>query len=491
MLFNSYAFIFAFMPVVVLGYYVLRNFGRPQFALVWLILCSYFFYGWWNPRYLPLLAATTLFNFFVGRRAANLWQHDKKSARRLLAFGIAANLTALFYFKYTGLAIQTFNDIFQLTLSVPAIVLPLGISFFTFQKIAYLADVGEDGNAEPRLLHYALFVSFFPQLIAGPIVHPKDVLPQFAREQTRKIDPQMMAMGLTIFVIGLFKKTILADNIAPFATKAFDITAHAVAVSATDAWGAALAYSMQIYFDFSGYSDMAIGVALLFAIRLPINFNSPYQAANIIDFWRCWHMTLSRFLRDYLYIPLGGNRKGPARKYFNLLLTMLLGGLWHGANWNFAIWGLMHGAYLLINHLWRAVRPATRPSSLAGLWAGRLLTFLAVVVAWVFFRAPDIRTALRMLKSMAFGHTDAETTIFTSSGHGALLLVILLFIVWAVPNTQTVMGYRPWGTSQIELLEAPLGGWVPDIPWAIATVVLLVLGILSISGISEFIYFQF
>jgi alginate O-acetyltransferase complex protein AlgI len=491
MLFNSYVFIFVFMPIVVLGYYALGHSGRGRNALIWLVACSYFYYGWWNPRYLLLLAATTLVNFFIGRRAGTLWRHDRKSAHRLIALGIVANLAALFYFKYTGFAIRTLDDVFGLSLSVPAIVLPLGISFFTFQKIAYLADVGEDGNAEPRLVHYALFVSFFPQLIAGPIVHPKDVLPQFAREPQRKLDLQLVAMGLTIFAIGLFKKTVLADNIAPFSTAVFDTTAHAVAVSAMDAWGAALAYAMQIYFDFSGYSDMAIGLALLFGIRLPLNFNSPYQATSIIDFWRRWHMTLSRFLRDYLYIPLGGNRNGRVRRYLNLILTMLLGGLWHGANWNFAVWGLLHGVYLLINHVWQALRPTTQSPSLAGLWAGRLTTFFAVVMAWVFFRAPDIRTALRMFKSMAFGHTEAETTVFASTGNGPLLLVILLAIAWTAPNTQAVMGYRPWGAMPNDSPQSKPMGWTPDIPWAIVTIVLMVLGILSISGVSEFIYFQF
>lgn len=447
MLFNSYIFIFVFLPIVVAGYYALGRVGRGNGALAWLAACSYFYYGWWNPRYVALLAATTIFNFFVGGHAGRLWQHDRKSAHRWVAFGIAANLAALFYFKYAGFTFKTVNDVFHIALDVPAIVLPLGISFFTFQKIAYLADVGKDGDTEPRLLNYALFVSFFPQLIAGPIVHPREILPQFANAPARRIDPRMLAMGLTIFAIGLFKKTVLADNIAPFATTVFEVASHGMAISVVDAWGAALAYTMQIYFDFSGYSDMAIGLALLFGVRLPLNFNSPYQATSIIDFWRRWHMTLSRFLRDYLYIPFGGNRKGLVRRYGNLLLTMLLGGLWHGANWTFAIWGLLHGAYLLVNHLWRtSCPPTTEPASLAPRWAGRLITFLSVVIAWVFFRAPDLPTALHMLESMATIHSPAgpPSIVFAPDPAGPLLLVALLLIAWAAPNTQTLMNYRPW-----------------------------------------------
>jgi D-alanyl-lipoteichoic acid acyltransferase DltB (MBOAT superfamily) len=493
MLFNSYGFLFVFLPVAVAGYYAARRLRSVEASFAWLLLCSYVFYGWWNAQYVLLLAATTLFNFFVGRWAGRLWVRDRTRSRRVVLAGVAANLAALIYFKYTGLLVGTADDLLGLGLAVPAIVLPLGISFFTFQKIAYLSDIGRDGVAEPRLLRYALFVSFFPQLIAGPIVHPRDVLPQFDRLAGGKVPAEMLASGITILAIGLFKKTVLADSLSPLVGQVFDAAAHGAPVGALDAWGAAVAYALQIYFDFSGYSDMAIGLALLFGIRLPINFNSPYQAASIIDFWRRWHMTLSQFLRDYLYIPLGGNRHGKTRQYVNLMITMVLGGLWHGANWTFAVWGALHGLYLLVNHLARALRPADATPAAVTVVASRLLTFAAVVVAWVFFRAPDMDTAIHLLAAMTLLPAGTDSVVFALSGGNLILVVIPLAIAWLFPNTQTIMNYRPWvdrphdrGGETLPVLR-----WRPTAAWSIATVVLFALGIWNISAASEFIYFQF
>ena len=284
-------------------------------------------------------------------------------------------------------------------------MLPLGISFFTFQKIAYLVDAYRGEVRAGGFLSFALFVTFFPQLIAGPIVHHSEVIPQFGQKSTYRPNLDNLSMGIGIFVLGLAKKTVLADSIATYATPVFRAAQAGADPTLFEAWGGALAYTFQLYFDFSGYSDMAIGLALMFNIRLPINFNSPYKATNIIDFWRRWHITLSRFLRDYLYIPLGGNRHGVARRYANLMLTMLLGGLWHGAGWTFIVWGGLHGIFLVINHFWHAlgVGSATtsgaRPGSDGS--AARTITFLAVMVAWVFFRAEDFDAATRILAGMA------------------------------------------------------------------------------------------
>jgi D-alanyl-lipoteichoic acid acyltransferase DltB (MBOAT superfamily) len=494
MLFNSYIFVFVFLPITVAGYYAIRRAGHTNTALVWLLACSYFFYGWWNTQYVLLLALTTLFNFFVGRYAGILWHRKAAAAYRIIAVGIAANLAVLIYFKYTGFLARTIHDLFDSALALPAIVLPLGISFFTFQKIAYLADVAKDGTAEKRLLHYSLFVSFFPQLIAGPIVHPKDILPQFDRLAERRVSMKMLAMGITFFAIGLFKKTVFADSLSPVVGEVFDSADQQMSLPMADVWAAAIAYTLQIYFDFSGYSDMAIGLALLFGIRLPVNFNSPYQASNIIDFWRRWHMTLSRFLRDYLYIPLGGNRRGRFRRYLNLVLTMFLGGLWHGANWTFAIWGLLHGGFLIVNHLWRMRRPAHVTQSNMQRAAGQAITFFVVVVAWIFFRAPSVNAAIIMLKAMFVYQPSVGVapTVFRLDGPYPLFLVALLLIIWAFPNTQVIMNYRPGQSiddGAASARAAPI--WQPNSWWAAATIALFAIGVWCISDASEFIYFQF
>jgi alginate O-acetyltransferase complex protein AlgI len=350
-----------------------------------------------------------LFNYAVGvalsARAVNRPPHTHariQPAKAILIAGIAANLGLLGYYKYANFFVANLNALFGSSLVLETIILPLAISFFTFQQIAYLVDAYRGETHEYSFLHYALFVVFFPQLIAGPIVHHHEILPQFARSTLYRLKAEHLAVGLTIFALGLFKKVVLADGVAIYATPVFDAAQAGTALTFFEAWGGALAYTFQLYFDFSGYSDMAIGLARMFGVRLPLNFNSPYQSTSIIDFWRRWHITLSRFLRDYLYIPLGGSRKGEARRLTNLLITMLLGGLWHGAGWTFVLWGGLHGFYLVVNHAWRQrrTRRGHTQSSRLGRFFGWLLTMLAVVIAWVPFRAEGMTATQNMLGAM-------------------------------------------------------------------------------------------
>ena len=412
MLFNSVVFIFAFLPVAWAGYFLLgwmearRAGGRGAgaraglWAKAWLVGASLFFYGYWDPSFLPLILFSVGFNYLLGRR---LRRNTERVGERhgMLTFGVVVNLGLLGGFKYTAFFAETANFVFEAGLNVPSLVLPLAISFFTFQQIAYLVDsargrVAADTSAPGSgvlddFVSYALFVTFFPQLIAGPIVHHARVIPQFRNGAARHPLANNIALGLIVFGFGLFKKVVVADSFAPLVDAGF---AGAQGLGFWEAWTAALGYSVQLYYDFSGYSDMAVGLALLFNIRLPFNFDSPYKARSIREFWRRWHITLSEFLRDYLYIPLGGNRVAEWRVNANLLLTFLLGGLWHGAGWTFVVWGGLHGAALVAHRAW--VRLGGRMPAMAG-WA---LTLLFVVFTWVFFRANTLQDALAMSRAM-------------------------------------------------------------------------------------------
>lgn len=348
MLFNSYLFILIFLPATLLLFHGLRSAGRVRGALLALTVMSLLFYGWWNPVYLLLLVLLMLANFAIARRIPPQDGRRPPFAKALLLIGIAGNLLVLGYFKYAHFFVDNLNILFGSDLHLARIILPLGISFFTFQKIAFLVDVHQGKVKRLNPLDFSLFVSFFPQLIAGPIVHHSEVMPQFRRIGAAARDGA--APGLTLFALGLAKKVLLADTAALYATPTFDAAAAGRPLDLIMAWSGALAYTAQLY------SDMAIGAALLFGIRLPANFASPYQSASIIEFWRRWHITLSRFLRDYLYVPLGGSRTGKARRYLNLFSVMLLGGLWHGAGRTFIVWGGLHGLYLVMNHGWREMR---------------------------------------------------------------------------------------------------------------------------------------
>ena len=396
MLFNSYAFLFVYLPIVLVAFFAIARASRSG-ARVFLALASLFFYGWWDWHYVGLLLLSIGVNFALGMAIS---QSEGVRRERWLIAGLAFNLGLLGFFKYCNFFLGTLAEVTGHDFGVAHIVLPLGISFFTFTQIAFLIDVKRRIAVEFNFTNYVLFVTYFPHLIAGPVLHYKEMMPQFADDDMGRARAEDFAVGIALFTIGLAKKVLVADNFAPFASPLFAAAHGGAEPPLIAAWVGALAYTMQIYFDFSGYSDMAIGLSRLFGVRLPVNFASPYKSASIIDFWHRWHMTLSRFLRDYLYIPLGGNRLGERRRQVNLMATMVLGGLWHGANWTFVAWGALHGVYLTVNHWWRNLRGGRRPG-LIGRAAGWTLTFLAVVVAWVFFRADTFHGALAVLRGMA------------------------------------------------------------------------------------------
>ena len=497
MLFNSYSFILIFLPGVFLVFHGLKRRGRERGAFAFLAAASLAFYGWWDPRYLLLLALLILANFAVARWLVRNSAAPRPMARAVLALGLLGNLTTLGFFKYANFFVDTADQLFGLDLVLAHILLPLGISFFTFQKIALLIDAYRGKVQSLDFLDYVLFVTFFPQLIAGPIVHHSEVMPQF--KARRSVGADGVALGLTVFAMGLSKKVLLADTLALYGSPVFDAASWGVRIDAATAWLGALAYTLQLYFDFSGYSEMAIGAALLFGIQLPVNFASPYKALSIIDFWRRWHMTLSRFLRDYVYIPVGGNQKGPARRYVNLFLTMVLGGFWHGAGWTLILWGALHGCYLMANHVWRSLR---RRYGCAGdvphgarLLAARALTFFAVVIGWVLFRADDVGSALTLLHSMAGldGWESAPSTgAILDRQAAALLIAPLLVLVWLAPNMQEITGYDPMPQSRaVRAVKGLRASWQLSPQWAVALGCLLAISLLSLSKVSEFLYFQF
>lgn len=394
MLFNSPEYFFGFLPVAVCVYYLLQRYNLTRAAKVWLVGASLYFYAYWNVFYIFLILSSILVNFSVAEllhRARLKAGYAIVGARTILICGVVFNLALLGYFKYTDFFIGNINAVLDTNFELLHLLLPLAISFFTFQQIAYLVDCYKHEVHDYDFLSYCLFVCFFPQLIAGPIVHHKEMMPQFSDKANTVLNYQNIAKGILIFAIGLFKKVVIADTFAIWADAGFSGAQNPVFF---EAWRTTLCYTFQLYYDFSGYTDMAIGAALLFNIRLPINFNSPYKAVSIQDFWRRWHMTLSRWLRDYLYIPLGGNRKGAVRTHFNLFVTFLLGGLWHGAGWTFVLWGCMHGAALIVHRVW-SNRGYKMNTFLA--W---LLTFVFVNFAWVMFRADDVQTAQQIMAGM-------------------------------------------------------------------------------------------
>lgn len=492
MLFNSFTFIFAFLPATLLGYILIGSWRR-EWAAIWLMLASLAFYAWWDPRYLPLLLVSALTNFLFGRALA------ARPGNRLLIFmGISFNLLLLGYFKYANFFVTNAEALSGLQFEMHRVILPLGISFFTFTQIAFLLDVFRGEVREQKLIHYLLFVTYFPHLIAGPILHHKEMMPQFAKTRTYQFDAAKLLTGCVVFIIGLFKKAVLADGVAPYANSAFEAAAKGAHIMFYDAWSATLAYTLQLYFDFSGYCDMAIGASLMFGIALPLNFNSPYKSRSIVEFWRRWHMTLSRFLRDYLYIPLGGNRKGGVRRYMNLFVTMLLGGLWHGAGWTFIIWGALHGAYLCINHAFDVVaqRLKIATSGYIASVASWAITFCAVMVGWVVFRATNLSAAQNMLAGMA--NLSSPGPVFHAELNDRVLAWIwcatLLAIALIAPNTQELMhNYMTGITKPVQ------GGRLFGLPfefrvttgWATAIGVVLCAGLVCLPQPTSFLYFNF
>ena len=387
MIFSSYEFIFIFLPITFFLYFYLNKNKFTKLATGLLAFASLFFYSWWNLIYLPLILISILINYFI----SGLLLKSRQKNKVLLIIGIVFNLSLLGYFKYSDFFIQNINLVFNNNYSLLQLTVPLAISFFTFQQVAFLVDSFKGYVKKNNFLNYIIFVTFFPQLIAGPIVHHKEMMPQFSENLNKSINYKNIYLGVFIFSIGFFKKVVIADGFSIWASNGFDVLEQ---LSLIEAWVTSLSYTFQLYFDFSGYTDMAIGAALLFNIFLPINFNSPYKSINIKDFWTRWHITLSRFLRDYIYIPLGGNKNGNYKMYSNILVTFLIGGLWHGAAWTFIFWGFLHAIAIIIHRVW-----ITTGISLNKAFAW-FLTFNFINISWIFFRAEKWEDALKILKGM-------------------------------------------------------------------------------------------
>jgi D-alanyl-lipoteichoic acid acyltransferase DltB (MBOAT superfamily) len=492
-LFNSYEFIFLFLPIVFLVYFYLNSKRLIVGGRVWLVLSSLFFYSFWNPVYLPLMLFSMSFNFTIGLAMVNLERVRQVkfagwvSKKQLLILGIAGNLGLLGYFKYMNFFIGNFNLAFNAGISPKNITLPLAISFFTFNQITYIVDIYKGRTEGYDLLRYVLFVTFFPHLIAGPLVHYKEMMPQFASKWNLVKNYRNIALGLALFSIGLFKKVIIADTFAVWATNGFD---KAEVLNFFEAWVTSLSYTFQIYFDFSGYTDMALGASLLFNIKLPVNFNSPYKATNIQEFWKRWHMTLSRFLRDYIYIPLGGSHTGKYRIYINLMVTFLLGGIWHGASWMFVLWGSLHGLAMIIHRMWSNLGLKTNRI------LGWIITFNFVNLSWIFFRARAWDDVIKIVKGM-LGFNGivmprflaAKLAFLSNYGvrfkngwminiEGSFIIIIYLFLAYLLvsffeDSNSLICRYRP-------LLRHTL-----------AISILLTIAIISLTSKSEFLYFNF
>src|SRR5262245_33254791 len=529
MLFNSFEFLLFFLPAVTAGFYLLARYRRLAPALLWLIGCSLVFHGYWKASYTWLFVASMLINYGLGLIFWNLAEARTFLRKAVLFIGIGANIAILGYFKYASFFAEIVRDVTGRLWEPGEIIVPLAISFYTFQQIAYLVDCYRGHSVRYSFLQYVSYLAFFPHLIAGPIVHHRELVTQLSDGRILFVRAQNLLSGIAIFWIGLFKKVVLADGAAAYANPIFAAADAGVTLTFSEAWIAALLFSFVIYFDFSGYSDMAIGLARLFNVKFPENFASPYKAVNIIEFWRRWHITLSWFLRDYLYIPLGGGRRGQLRRYGNILITMLLGGLWHGASWTFGIGGGLHAVELVVGHIWNeAKRRFGLPHTGAiGRFAGRTMTYLAVVVAWIFFRARTPQDAISMLGSMAgfngvslpselpiavrdslrdaFGaavsfqglapHVDLPAGPFGVPILSALALcATLLVAVNVLPNTQQVMRiFRPVlhdSSERVTGIARFLVWRLTPIRVAIVTAVGMY-GMTHLENVQSFIYFRF
>jgi len=523
MLFNSPEFIFLFLPITFVVFFAI---ARTSHALAagWLAAASFFFYAWWNPIYVGLLLASIVFNYLLGMRIAKTRAAGNLAlAKRLLIVALAGDLGLLGYYKYANFFLENFGALTGTSFPHANIILPLGISFFTFTQIAFLVDTWQGKVQEYRFVHYSLFVTYFPHLIAGPILHHAEMMPQFGRSETYRLQAENVAVGLTIFFIGLFKKVILADGIGAYVGPLFALPGSGVEPTFVEAWSAVIAFSLQIYFDFSGYSDMAIGMSRLFGVTLPLNFNSPYKAVNISELWQRWHMTLTRFLREYVFVPLGGHRKSAVRRYWALLVTMILCGAWHGAGWTFVVFGALQGFFMLVNQMWRTARKhwdrRHHRMRHAPTWWGRALGILLTYVCWLvgaaFFRAADVPDAVMIVKGMfgfhgfalpsallakwgEFGQWLAAQGLDFSEGRGLVRgglvnwIVILMAISWFAPNTQQIMArFKPALGMPRDLPPARLLLWRPRVAVAMITAVVAFITIVNLQGYSEFLYFQF
>jgi D-alanyl-lipoteichoic acid acyltransferase DltB (MBOAT superfamily) len=512
MLFNSAEFLFGFLPLSLLGYFLLGR-GDRRASLTWLCLASLLFYAWWQPAFLLVLLSSIGFNYGVSRligsaagRARTTW----------LVVGVAGNLSALAYYKYATWLVTALLGTPPPSGLLSGIVLPLGISFFTFTQIGYLIDVKEDAAKERGFIAYVLFVTFFPHLIAGPILHHREIMPQFSDKAVARFEARHFAVGLSVLLVGLFKKTVIADGLAPLVADGYS---HSNTVGMGAAWLTILAYGAQLYFDFSGYSDMAIGIARMFNIKFPINFNSPYKATNIVEYWQRWHMTLTRYLNAYLFNPLAvpltrlalrrwPNMRNPAATINGFLITiaiptfwtMTLAGIWHGAGTQFVIFGLLHSAYIVIYRAWttwgvkprkrrrgEAITSKQRCSDLAAV----LVTLAAAAVANIFFRAPDMAHAKGMLEAVLGQHRAWADPMGADSRANIAVVALCYGITCLLPNVYQILGADSPAIGKVELLPPRWPRWQPTVPWALAVALLGVLGILFIGRTTEFIYFQF
>ena len=517
MLFSTGTFIFLFVPVSLLGYQLASRFGRPA-MLAWLTAASLFFYGYWNPRYLALLCGSILMNFCFARRIA--LRRSDKEGNCWLAAAIACDLLLLAYYKYLFPVLGFLHGHGLVQHEFSSLVLPLGISFFTFTQIAYLVDLREGGANLQELLPYSVFVTFFPHLIAGPIIHPREVMPQLERGRIHGLRVDDVALGLSWFLLGLAKKVLIADRVAPLADVLY---AHPRSAGMSTCWLGALAYGMQLYFDFSGYSDMAVGLARMFSIRFPFNFNSPLKAQGVIEFWHRWHMTLSRYLNEYLATPITRwivNRRLDAGKkisrkatatlegYFSmvftpLMLTMFLCGIWHGAGLQFVLWGVIQGIFLCVNHAWRIWTPPGHPLHRKVPPAVMIaVNLLCYVTSEVFFRAASLRDAFYVAGTMLglhgrgasfaafpfFAEVPPTSVFLTHATTAMAALGVCLFIVWAMPNTQEILGQQEDDRSGSLL---PNLRWTPSLAWSCGLTALFCLTILMLDASKRFLYFQF
>ena len=547
MLFNSYLFVFVFFPLTLAGFAVLGRLAQPRATLTWLIVASIAFYAWWNPINILIITPSILLNYLLARALLRAGDNRPRTALALLILGIVGNVAFLSYFKYRNFFFEVANDVAGTNFVFDHIVLPLGISFITFQKIAFLVDVYSGRVRSFTFQSYSLFVFFFPQLISGPIVHYREMMPQFERT-TGRIVAEDLAIGAGLFFFGLFKKVILADGIALHVSPIYAAAANGERITLIYAWIATIGFTTQVYFDFSGYSEMALGTARCFGVRLPMNFNSPLRATSIIDFWGRWHVTLVRFLTTYVFNPmafaltqrrlekglgtLAGARSLPSA-FISILvvptmLTMLLSGLWHGAGYGFIVWGLLHGCYLVVNHGWNLYRPLFWPDNQSHdrvmTPVGFILTFVAVVIAMAFFRSTTIESGFTLLQAMfglngvslpfAIGNLlgawlPVGVVLEWMSGKGFVLsiawIVCLLVIAWLLPNTLQVFGrYMPaLGFTAVDEAQSIAGSkparslinrihqYRPSISWAVATALVAAIGILALGQPTEFLYWQF
>lgn len=484
MLFNSYSFIFLFLPLVLAGYYLLGRFGVKA-AAGWLAIASLFFYSYWDISFLPLLLGSIIFNYGTG---CLIDKAEGRQRKLWLAFGVVVNILLLGYYKYTGFLLNNINEFLQAGLTVPAIILPIGISFFTFTQTAYLVDLYRRETNNTSFVYYVEFVTIFPHLIAGPIISHKEMLPQFLNPDNLKVNYHNLANGLLLFSLGLGKKVIIADSLAIWANYVF---AHSQETNILMAWIGSLSYTIQLYFDFSGYSEMAVGLGMMLNLKFPRNFNSPYQATSFIDLWRRWHMTLGQWVRDYIYIPLGGNRRGECRKYMNLLTAMIIIGIWHGAGWTYVIWGTLHGLLLLVNHGWRYLG-GNIPKILA-----MPMTFLAWNFGQTIFRADSLSDAWNLIRNMwglgnlstsceglPLGWFSLGEIIGRAPTAGSVELIwgclatlsVLLLLLFFVPNPQTLVEkYNLTAHWQIMAV----------------TMIILTISLMCMTTSGEFLYFQF